>query len=96
MTYPKPGEIALTDPQTGDVEVLQYDHVDTYEHYVSCQMMSRPDGHGLTVETKMRYPWHRIVAVRHELTDSDDEHGGRVYAVPDSEDWDGSDDTEDE
>jgi hypothetical protein len=86
MTYPKPGEIVLTDPTTGDVVTETYDHVDAHEHYVTCQEHVPEDEHdrpGTVVDTVVRYPWHRVVAVGHEYDYKDD--GPREYAHP--EDW---------
>lgn len=78
MTYPKPGEILLTDPQTGGVLREQFEHVGANEHYVSCAMFE-DDDHNV-IREKIKFPWHRVVAVQHELETDDD--GRRVYVDP--------------
>ena len=83
MTYPKPGEIVLTDPQTGDVIRQQFGHVDAHEHYVSCTTF---DGSATArnVKERIKYPWHRVVAVQHEFETADD--GSREYVDPTEDD----------
>lgn len=80
MTYPKPGEIVLTDPQTGGVLREQFGHVDAHEHYVTCVEFNGDGTAMRNVKERIKFPWHRVVAVQHEFTDSDG--GGREYVDP--------------
>ena len=88
MTYPKPGEIVLTDPTTGDVVTETYDHVDMTEYGARVERHEQVDGIRKTL-FRDKYPSHRVVAVHHEFRNNDD--GSREYVSPADDDWGESD-----
>lgn len=89
MTYPKPGEILLTDPSTGDVTAQQWDHVDMNEYGAVCEAHDEIGSVRKTAE-RVKYPRHRVVSIRHQYEDNDG--GSREYMHPDDDEWGDTDD----